>query len=106
MTPIDKRAFSRVCCHAVITNRTSTSYSNYDFTFGVFKKSRGYTYDGFDKSITIGSRSGNYAGTTPVYIMPETYIELDVSDLSEDFYYIRVTSCDLQCYLTNIWLEP
>lgn len=105
-TPIDKRVFSKVCCKAIIMDRTSASYSSYNFELGVFKKSRGHTYDNFDKKVTIGSTSGNYAGTTPIYQMPETIIKLDVSDLDEDFYYIRMTSCDLQCKFTEVWLEP
>lgn len=104
--PIDKRAFSKVCCKAVIDDRTSASYSAYDFALGVFKKSRGHMYDGFDKVVIIGSQTGNYAGTTPIYQMPETEIRLDVSDLDEDYYYIRMTSCDLQCRFTELWLEP
>lgn len=104
--PIDKRVFSKVCCKAVIMDRTSTQYNNFTFQLGVFKKSRGHTYDGYDKYVAIGWQEGNYAGTTPCYQMPETEIKLDVSDLDEDFYYIRMISCDLQCKFTEVWLEP
>lgn len=103
--PVDKRMYSKVCCKAVIDDRTSAQYTGYIFQLGVFKKSRGHTYDGYDLFVNIGWNGGNYAGTSPFYIMPETEIKLDVSGLDEDYYYIRMLSCDLQCRFTEVWLE-
>ena len=106
ITPIDKRIYSKICGYAECVDRTSSSYSNYDFSLGAIKASRGYKYGGFDKVLTIASRDGNIAHTTPVYQFPSTYFCLDVSDLSEDFYYIRMTSCDLRVQFNSLWLEP